>query len=146
MTPGSKLLELSALRDSISSLRESLEVVDDLEWFNRQSSKVQNTLIAGVVKNFEFVYEISVKMIRRRLEIGADTPAEIDQMEFRDVLRSAAEKGWIADVEAWFKYRKMRNITAHTYDHEKAQQVYRDTQVFIGDASLLLSKLEALNG
>jgi nucleotidyltransferase substrate binding protein (TIGR01987 family) len=57
----------------------------------------------------------------------------------------AAEKGLIADVEAWLKYRKMRNITAHTYDHEKAQQVYQDTLIFIGDARALLRKLEARN-
>jgi hypothetical protein len=39
----------------------------------------------------------------------------------------------------------MRNITAHTYDHEKAQQVYQDTLIFIGDARALLRKLEARN-
>ena len=139
-------LDLSALREAIDSLHEGLEIVSDLEWFNRQSDKVQNTLIAGVIKNFEFVYEISIKMIRRRLEIGADSPADVDKMEFRDLLRSAAERGLINDVEAWFKYRKMRNITSHTYDHEKARQVYQETIVFIDDARLLLQHLEAMNG
>ena len=138
-------LDLSALRDAIFSLQEGLEVVSDPDWFNRQSDKVQNTLIAGVIKNFEFVYEISIKMIRRRLEIGADSPADVDKMEFRNLLRSAAERGLLNDVESWFKYRKMRNITAHTYDHEKARQVYQETLVFIEDARLLLQKLEAMN-
>jgi nucleotidyltransferase substrate binding protein (TIGR01987 family) len=139
-------LDLGALHDALSSLQESLEVVGDPEWFSRQSEKVQNTLVSGVIKNFEFVYEIRIKMIRRRLELGADTPSDVDKMEFRELLRAAAEKGLIADVEAWFKYRKMRNITAHTYDHEKARQVYKDTSGFITDARLLLEKLEALNG
>ena len=139
-------LDLSALREAIASLHEGLEIVSDLEWFNRQSDKVQNTLIAGVIKNFEFVYEISIKMIRRRLEIGADSPTDVDKMEFRNLLRSAAERGLINDVEAWFKYRKMRNITSHTYDHEKARQVYQETIVFIEDARLLLQHLEAMNG
>ena len=141
-----EILDLSALRDALISLHEGLEIVSDLEWFNRQSDKVQNTLIAGVIKNFEFVYEISIKMIRRRLEIGADSPADVDKMEFRNLLRSAAERGLINDVEAWFKYRKMRNITSHTYDHEKARQVYQETIVFIDDARLLLQHLEAMNG
>ncbi len=139
-------LDLSALHDAIVSLHEGLEIVSDPEWFNRQSDQVQNTLIAGVIKNFEFVYEISIKMIRRRLEIGADSPTDVDKMEFRNLLRSAAERGLINDVEAWFKYRKMRNITAHTYDHEKARQVYQETVVFIDDARLLLQQLEAMNG
>jgi len=138
-------LDLGSLRDALSSLQESVEVVNDPEWFNEQSARVQNTLIAGVIKNFEFVYEISIKMVRRRLEIGADSPTDVDKMEFRNLLRSAAEKGLIDDVDAWFKYRKMRNITAHTYDHEKARQVYQETLVFIDDAGLLLRQLEALN-
>jgi nucleotidyltransferase substrate binding protein (TIGR01987 family) len=141
-----EILDLSALHDAIVSLHEGLEIVSDTEWFNRQSAKVQNTLIAGVIKNFEFVYEISIKMIRRRLEIGADSPSDVDKMESRNLLRSAAERGLINDVEAWFKYRKMRNITAHTYDHEKARQVYQETVVFIDDARLLLQQLAAMNG
>jgi nucleotidyltransferase substrate binding protein (TIGR01987 family) len=139
------LLDLSALQDAISSLRDGLGVVSNPIWFNQQSSPVQNTLIAGVIKNFEFVYEISIKMIRRRLEIGSDSPTDVDQMEFRNLLRSAAERGLIADVEAWFKYRKMRNITSQPYDHEKARQIYQETLVFIQDAGLLLEKLEAMN-
>ena len=138
-------LDLSALRDAVGSLEDGLEVVSDSEWFNAQSSKVQNTLIAGVIQNFEFVYEIGIKMIKRQIEIEAASPAEVDETNFREVLRVAAEKGLIADVEAWFKYRKMRNITAHTYDHEKAQLVYQDTLIFIGDARALLHKLEARN-
>lgn len=138
-------LDLSALRDAVGSLEDGLEVVSNHEWFNAQSSKVQNTLIAGVIQNFEFVYEISIKMVKRQIEAESASPDEVDETNFREVLRVAAEKGLIADVEAWFKYRKMRNITAHTYDHEKAQQVYQDTLIFIGDARALLHKLEARN-
>ncbi len=138
-------LDLSALRDAVGSLEDGLEVVSDSEWFNQQSEKVQNTLIAGVIQNFEFVYEISIKMVKRQIELESASPTEVDETNFRDVLRVAAEKGLIADVEAWFKYRKMRNITAHTYDHEKAQKVYQDTLIFIDDARALLQKLESRN-
>jgi len=138
-------LDLSSLREALRSLADGLEVVSDSEWFSQQSSKVQNTLIAGVIQNFEFVYEIGVKMIRRQIEAESASPEEVDETNFREVLRVAAEKGLVADVEAWFRYRKMRNITAHTYDHEKAQQVYRNTLDFISDARALLQKLEARN-
>lgn len=138
-------LDLSALRDAVGSLEDGLEVVSDTGWFNAQNTKVQNTLIAGVIQNFEFVYEISIKMIKRQIEAESASPTEVDETNFREVLRAAAEKGLVADVEAWFKYRKMRNITAHTYDHEKAQQVYQDTLIFIGDARALLHKLEVRN-
>lgn len=146
MTDNTEKLDLSALQSAIHSLSDGLDVVSDPYWFNQQSDKVRNTLVSGVVKNFEFVYEISAKMIKRAIEIESASPSEVDESSFRDLLRIAAEKGLIADVEAWFKYRKMRNITAHTYDHEKALQVYRDTLAFIGDARSLLQNLESRNG
>lgn len=142
----SEKLDLSPLRNAIASLREGIGVVSDEQWFNAQTEAVRNTLIAGVIQNFEFVYELSIKMMRRRIEIGAASPTETYQGEFRDLLRTAGEQGLIADVEAWFGYRKMRNITAHTYDHEKATSVYQGTLAFIGDAQALLDALEKRNG
>ena len=139
-------LDISALTRAVASLEDSLDVVSNDVWFNQQSAKVKNTLVAGVIHNFEFVYEISVKMIKRQIELESSSPNEVDGTNFRDVLRVAAEKGLIADVEAWFRYRKMRNITAHTYDHEKARQVYQDTLIFISDARSLLERLKARNG
>lgn len=139
-------LDLSALRSAMASLDDGLAVVGDSNWFSQQDERVRNTLVAGVIQNFEFVYEISVKMLRRQLEAEADTPAEIDQAGFRDLLRLAAEKGLISDVEAWFGFRQMRNITAHTYDHAKAQQVYQGTQAFLIHARQLLAQLEARHG
>ena len=118
-------------------------MVQDEAWFAQQNSSVRHTLIAGVIQNFEFVYEISVKMIRRQLELESDSPADIDAASFRDVLRVAFEKGLITDVEAWFGFRQMRNITAHTYDHAKAQQVYQGTQNFLAHACQLLACLSA---
>ena len=138
-------LDLSALQDAISSLGDGLEVVSDPNWFNDQSDKVQNTLISGVVKNFEFVYEISIKMLKRVIERESASPTEVDESNFKNLLRTAGEKGLITDVEAWFKYRKMRNITAHTYDHQKAHQVYQNSLGFIVDARALLGALERRN-
>lgn len=135
-------LDLTSLRDAIISLDDGLEVVSDPAWFDQQSAKVQNTLISGVVKNFEFVYEISVKMIRRVIELESSSPNEVEEGNFRELVRTAGEKGLVADVEAWFTYRKMRNITAHTYDHEKARVVYHNTLKFVKDARALLTVLE----
>lgn len=138
-------LDLSSLRDAVQSLEDSLEVVSASDWFAAQSEKVQNTLVAGVIQNFEFVYELCIKMIRRQLELEAASPNEVDTLNFRNLLRAAGEKGMVDDVSAWFTYRELRNITSHTYDHEKAKQVWQRTLVFIDDARLLLQRLEARN-
>lgn len=138
-------LNLESLRSALLSLENGLEVVGDAEWFFRQSDKVQHTLVAGVIQNFEIVYELGFKMLRRQIEVEAASPDEVDAFNFRDVLRAGAEKGLIADVEAWLRYLQMRNITAHTYDHDKAKQVYEGTLLFLADARALLAALEARN-
>jgi predicted nucleotidyltransferase len=62
-------------------------------------------------------------MLKRRVEIDSSSPAEIDGASFRDLLRIAGEKGLIADVEAWFRYRRMRNLTSHAYDRDRALEI-----------------------
>ena len=139
-------LDLNALRSALASLEDGLSVVSDDAWFKQQSPKVQNTLVAGVIQNFEFVYEISFKMIKRRIELDSASSNAVDALSFRDILRLAGETGLIDNVAAWFNYRTMRNITAHTYDHEKARQIYQGALTFVGDAKNLLARLDVLNG
>lgn len=138
-------LELNSLVDAIASLEAGIGVVRDEQWFASQPKAVRDTLIAGVIQNFEFVYEIGIKMLKRRIEADAATPTETDFADFRTLLRSGAERGLIADLEAWFGYRTLRNITAHTYDQKKARQVYEGTQAFLKDAKALLQALEVRN-
>lgn len=138
-------LDLHALRQSVASLGDSLRVVSDAAWFEAQSPAVQNTLLAGVIQNFEFVYELGVKTLKRQIEADSLTPGEVDQWTFRDLLRVAAERGLITDVEAWFRYRQMRGTTSHTYDQDKAKQVYEGIRTFLADAQALLGTLEARN-
>lgn len=139
-------LDLSALRAALASLEDALAVVADEPWFGGQAAGVRNTLVAGVIQNFEFVYEISVKMIRRSLERDSANSREVDEMSFRDLLRHAGERGLIADVAAWLTYRAMRNTTAHAYDHDKAMQIYRRTPAFATDARALLARLNDRHG
>ncbi len=135
-------LDFSALQGAIISLTEALDVVRESSWFNQQKQAVKNTLIAGVIQNFEFVYELSIKMLKRQMELEAASPEDIDFTSFRGLLRTATEKGLVQNIDAWFQYRQLRNITSHTYNHEKAQQVYQMTIAFLIDAKALLQKLE----
>jgi len=135
-------LDFSALQQAINSLSEAIDVVTNEQWFNQQGNSVQNTLIAGVIQNFEFVYELSIKMLKRQLEKESSSPEEIDFASFRGLLRMALEKGFIQNIDTWFEYRQMRNITSHTYDHEKAQQVNEMTSQFLKSAIILLNQLE----
>lgn len=72
------------MQNAIVSLEEGIGVVSDAGWFNAQNKAVQNTLVADVVQNFEFVYELAFKTIKRQIEAEAPNPAEVDEYGFRD--------------------------------------------------------------
>lgn len=48
-------------------------------------------------------------------------------------------------MEDWLDYRKMRNITSHTYDESKAQQVYNGISDFLESSRFLLKQLQQRN-
>jgi nucleotidyltransferase substrate binding protein (TIGR01987 family) len=139
-------LDLTSLRNAIAALSDSLAVVGDRDWFDRQPDAVRNTLQAGTIQHFEVAFELCIKMLRRYIEQNAASTAEVDAFNFRDLLRAGGEAGLIEDVESWFAHRTMRNITSHTYDKAKADRVSADAEAFMTDARSLLQRLEARNG
>lgn len=136
-------LDITPFENAFISLRNTLEKLADEQWFNQQDAIIQDTLIAGAIQKFEFVYELSIKMLKRQLKTMADFEDEIEQSDFRDILRSSAKAGLITDIDSWIKYRQMRNITSHTYDQSKAKQIYEDIQNFLISAEFLVRKLKA---
>ena len=135
-------LDLSPLRQALTSLEDSLQVVADEAWLQNQSAAVRNTLFAGEIKNFAFFYELGMKMLRRQIEAESATPGETDQLGCRDLLRVGAEKGLIGDVEAWFRYRQMRGTTSHTDNLAQTREVHEGVRPFLTDARALLNALE----
>ncbi|MGY6773115.1 nucleotidyltransferase substrate binding protein [Gallibacterium sp. ZY190522] len=138
-------LDLSALENAFTSLALTIAKLADKQWFTQQDAIVQDTLIAGVIQKFEFVYELSIKMMKRQLKQLAAVPEEIDSSDFRDILRLSARAGLIDTVEDWLLYRKMRNVTSHTYDQDKAQQIYQQISDFLQSAQFLLNQLKQHN-
>lgn len=93
----------------------------------------------GVLQRFEYSHELVLKFIRRALEtIYGDN---VDQMAYNDVLRTAAERGLIDEVDRWFEYRAARNKTSHTYDAQIAEAVYVSVRPFLTDAREFLYRL-----
>ncbi|MFN2426820.1 MAG: nucleotidyltransferase substrate binding protein [Candidatus Binatia bacterium] len=97
-------LDLTSLRSAVQALADGIAAMDDAAWLEAQTAAIRNVLLSGVIRNFEFVYELAFKMIRRQLELEAASPSEVDESSFRDVVRSAAERGLLDDAEAWFGY------------------------------------------
>ena len=96
---------------------------------------------AAVIKAFEFTYESAIHLIRRQLSEGILTDEKLRVMNFRDMLRAAADAGLVAEPTHWFNYRNMRNITSHTYDEDKAEEFLSGVEDFLGDVRFLLAEL-----
>lgn len=131
------MLDFGSLKLATASLAEALEAAKQRpgDAFVRDAS----------IQRFEYTYELSVKSLRRQLEAMADSPAELDALGYRDMIRVGVERGLIAAEAEWFRYRELRNITAHVYDPAKAAQVFAKLPLFLRDAQSLLAKLVAAN-
>jgi hypothetical protein len=58
-------MDLSSLRKVVEDLEAGLSVVSDEAWSSSQRLLVQNTLRAGVIKQFCLAYDVCGKMIQR---------------------------------------------------------------------------------
>ena len=83
-------------------------------------------------------------MIRRQLEQIVGVQEDLRHMNFADFIRTAAE-ALIPDVKRFLRYRQARNLTSHTYDENKAEEVISVLNDFISDVHFLLNELSKRN-
>jgi len=97
----------------------------------------------GLVKRFEFTYELSHKMLKRYLELNSANPAQFDQMIFSDLIRTGNEQGLLAsDWMVWKNFREMRSSTSHAYDEVIALKVVSGIPDFLKEVKFLLHQLQ----
>ena len=97
---------------------------------------------AAAIQAFEFTYELSVRMIRRYLELTEPSSGTPKTMGFNNLLRLAFERDLVAeDLRGWLRFRDMRNATSHAYDEAIADDLYSDIPRFLAEARHLPSVL-----
>jgi nucleotidyltransferase substrate binding protein (TIGR01987 family) len=136
------ILDLSALRDALTALQKSLGYLHS-DFARDQGLREQ--FRAASIQAFEFTFEVAYKMLKRQLEQMTGVATEIDQMTFMQVIRSGAEAGLITDVGRFREYRDKRNLTSHTYNQQRAEEIVAVLGNFVGDVRLLLAELERRN-
>lgn len=139
MTTTSPLIT-THLRSALNQLSDNLALC--LSDYARDP-RLLPALRTATVKLFEFTYELSIKVMRRALEDQADSAEAVDQMDFRSLIRTAAERGLIRDPSTWFSFREQRNVTSHTYDQSKAAQIVSSLALFTEEVAYLLARLGA---
>lgn len=136
------VLDVSALRNALAALMRSHGYLHSAL---AKDPGLYEQFRAACIQSFEFTYDLAYKMLKRQLEVLSPNPGEVDQMTFMQVIRTGAEAGLLSEVARFRNYREKRNITSHTYDAEKAEQVVSILTDFIADISHLLSELEKRN-
>ena len=95
----------------------------------------------GVIQRFEYTYELSWKMLRRYLEATLPNPEEVDGMSFQTLIRTGSEQGLLlSGWDNWVRYRKARGAS-HTYDEEKAREVFRIVPEVLREVRYLIDRL-----
>ncbi|MDR1243801.1 MAG: nucleotidyltransferase substrate binding protein [Endomicrobium sp.] len=127
-------LDLSSFNKAIKSLKEA--AVE----FNKDKTNV--FVKDSIIQRFEYTYELSHKTLKRFLEKSQFSSQNIDEMSFADIVRTANEKGLLLnDLEKWAIYRQKRNVTSHTYNEIKADEVISIVPDFLEEVEFLLKKL-----
>lgn len=136
-------LDLSSLQKAVNSLERAIKVANSVikDGVNTDEEEVVR---AGVIQNFEFTYELCWKFMKRWLEINIGG-ANLDGATRRELFREAYKSGLIDDVDNWMEYHEARNETSHTYDNDKAEDVFEVAKNFLKDAKQLLLILEEKN-
>jgi nucleotidyltransferase substrate binding protein (TIGR01987 family) len=95
----------------------------------------------GVIKAFEYTYELSWNLIRDYLiyqglyEIRGS----------RDALKLGFKYGLIEDAEVWLQMISARNLSSHTYNEETAEEILKKIiQNFYLEFKKLLQKFEEI--
>lgn len=137
-------LELTSLEKAVSQLKGSLDMYNSK--LAKSMPDTKKYFRSATIQAFEYTYELSFKMIKRRIVMSLENPKEIEDMTFNDIIRTAYGKDIVkSDVSAWCEYRKKRGTTSHTYDEDKAQKVFESAVSFLDEARYILCRLQELN-
>lgn len=128
-------LDFTSLRSALSRLAEG---------YQRYQTDVSDIQIRdGLIKRYEFTYEISHKMLKRHLEMTSANPEVFDALSFADLIRTANEQSLLkSDWSAWKIFREMRAKTSHTYDEDIAQTVVKIIPAFIDEIEFLVRQFD----
>jgi len=133
-------IDYTPLEKAINQLETSLRYANsDMA---QQDSGLFEQLRNSVIQCFEFTYELSHKMLKRYIEEGTASAAALDIQSFQNLIRIGNEEGLLrSDWRKWKAYRQARNESSHTYNLDKAEQVYLIVPDFLLEAKYLYQEL-----
>lgn len=123
-------LSLVPAKKAISSLNKALE--QPKNEFTRDAA----------IQRFEYSFELCWKLLKRYFNLSTG----LEEFQIKNIFREAAKQGLINNLDNWFSYHTARNLTAHTYNEQTAEETFQAAKKFAIDANLLLQNLEKALG
>jgi nucleotidyltransferase substrate binding protein (TIGR01987 family) len=136
-------LILESWQKSIDSLERSIGAFKHAKELSLDADILEG-LKAGVVQNFEIVYEQSWKMTKRWLSANMGSEY-VDGISRKELFRLAAKERLIDDFDAWLDFHRSRNETSHIYDQTTANEVFEKAANFLNYAKNLYVAIESKN-
>ncbi|GBU24929.1 hypothetical protein R83H12_01565 [Fibrobacteria bacterium R8-3-H12] len=138
-TQNTQTLDLTDYANAVASLEKSIN-----SYLAEKDGEYKDVLRDSSIQRFEYVFEFSHKILRRYLSWHVPMPqVKISEISFVELVRIANEHGLFTEpCEIWNKYRKMRNITSHTYNEGAAEQVLEIIPAFLEEIKRFLAKMQ----
>ncbi len=139
-TSTDQILDLTDYANAVASLERSVT-----SYKTETEGEYKEVLRDSSIQRFEYVFEFSHKILRRYLSWHIPMPQlKVSELSFAELVRTANEHGLFTEsYEVWSNYRKMRNITSHTYNEDAAEQVLEIIPAFLEEVKKFLSKMQA---
>ncbi len=94
---------------------------------------------AAAIQRFEFTLELAWKAVARQaLRQG------IESVSPRQTFRVAFRLGWISDDKIWLDMVEDRNVTSHTYNELKADELFSRLPAYQKALAQLLTRLKQM--
>lgn len=136
------MIDTSSLSKAIEQVEEALEYAASP--LAASDPKLGFHLRAAAIQAFEFTYDLTIKTLQRHLASVDASPSLIDDLDFSGVIRLGFKRGLLREeVATWREFRKSRNITSHTYDDAKAQDVFDAIPDFLREARFVRDEIQA---
>jgi nucleotidyltransferase substrate binding protein (TIGR01987 family) len=137
-------LDLTSFANAIFQFQDSLDLYHSP--LVQKDQRLKKHVRAAAIQAFAFTYELAWKMLKRHLKMTEPDPEAIEQMSFQNLIRTGSERGLLlTEVANWKVYREERGSTSHTYDEEKAIEIFENIPKFLKDAKYLLDQLKERN-
>jgi len=135
------ILDLRSFANAIRQLENALDYCNSN--LARSDPMLAAHLRAAAIQAFEFTYELSIKILKRKLGQIESSEAVVRGMSFDELIR----RGWAIgllneEIAQWREFRKQRGTTSHTYDGNKAELIYREIPRFLAEAKYLYNAIE----